>query len=41
MIVVLGLVLLVAALVVGVAGVLTNHGGAHALPHAFSVMGYT
>jgi len=40
MIVVLGLVLLVAALVVGVAGVLTNHGGAHALPHAFSVMGY-
>ena len=40
MIVILGLVLLVAAVVVGVAGVLTNHGSAHALNHGFSVLGY-
>jgi Sec-independent protein translocase protein TatA len=40
MIVILGLVLLVAAVVVGVAGVLTNHGSAHALHHGFSVLGY-
>jgi hypothetical protein len=41
MILVLGLVLLVAAVVAGVAGVLTNDGSAHALgPHGFSVLGY-
>jgi hypothetical protein len=40
MILVLGLVLLVAAVVVGVAGVLANQGSAHALTHGFSVFGY-
>jgi hypothetical protein len=40
MIVILGLVLLVAAVVVGVAGVFANHGSAHALTHGFSVLGY-
>ncbi|MEZ0096039.1 hypothetical protein [Streptacidiphilus sp. EB129] len=40
MIVILGLILLVAAVVVGVAGVLTNTGSAHALPHGFAVFGY-
>ncbi len=40
MIVILGLVILVAAVVVGVAGVLGNAGGAHALPHGFAVFGY-
>ncbi|MBS2966400.1 hypothetical protein KGA66_25385 [Actinocrinis puniceicyclus] len=39
MIVVIGLVILVAALVVGVAGVLTNTGSGHALGE-FSVFGY-
>ena len=39
MIVILGLVILVAAVVVGVAGVLGN-GGAHGLAHGFSVLGY-
>jgi hypothetical protein len=38
---VLGLVLLVAAVVVGVAGVLTNDAGTHTLgAHGFSVLGY-
>ena len=40
MIVILGLVILVAAVAVGVAGVLGNAGGAHALPHGFAVFGY-
>jgi hypothetical protein len=40
MIVVLGLIILVAAVVVGVAGVLTNSGGGHALTHGFAVFGY-
>ena len=40
MIVILGLIILVAALVVGVAGVLSNAGGAHALTHGFAVLGY-
>jgi len=40
MIIVVGLVILVAALVAGVAGVLGNGGSAHALPHGFSVLGY-
>ena len=40
MIVILGLVILVAAVAVGVAGLLGNAGGAHALPHGFAVFGY-
>src|ERR1700746_3892207 len=40
MIVILGLIVLVAALVVGVAGVLSNAGSAHALTHGFAVLGY-
>lgn len=40
MIVILGLVILVAAVIVGVAGVLGNGGSAHALTHGFSVFGY-
>lgn len=40
MIIVLGLLILVAALVVGVAGVLTNAGPGHALGHGFAVLGY-
>lgn len=40
MILVLGLVLLVAAVIVGVAGVLGNAGSSHALTHDFSVFGY-
>lgn len=40
MILILGLVLLVAAVVVAVAGVLGNAGTAHALAHGFSVFGY-
>lgn len=40
MIIVLGLIVLVAAVVVGVAGVLGNAGEVHALTHGFSVFGY-
>jgi hypothetical protein len=40
MFVVLGLVVLVAAVVVGVAGVFNNVGSGHALTHGFSVFGY-
>jgi hypothetical protein len=40
MIIILGLVILIAAVVVGVAGVLGNHGIAHALGHPFTVLGY-
>ena len=40
MIIILGLVVLIAAVVVGVAGVLVNHGSAHALVHQFAVFGY-
>jgi hypothetical protein len=40
MIVILGLIIVVAAVVVGVAGVLGNAGSAHALTHGFSVLGY-
>ena len=40
MIIVLGLVVLVAAVVVGVAGVLGNRGIGHELVHSFSVLGY-
>jgi hypothetical protein len=40
MIMIIGLVVLVAAVVVGVAGVLSNDGGGHALTHPFAVFGY-
>jgi hypothetical protein len=40
MFIILGLIILVAAVVVGVAGVLTNHGSAHLLTHRFTVLGY-
>lgn len=40
MIIILGLIILVAAVVVGVAGVLTNADSAHALTHGFAVFGY-
>jgi hypothetical protein len=39
-IVILGLVILVAAVIIGVAGVFSNGGSAHALPHGFEVLGY-
>jgi hypothetical protein len=38
--VVLGLIILVAAVVVGVAGVFDNVGSGHALTHGFSLFGY-
>lgn len=38
--VIIGLVILVAAVVVGVAGVLGNGGSAHALTHGFAAFGY-
>jgi hypothetical protein len=41
MIIILGLVVLIAAVVVGVAGVLGNRGIEHALVHPFSVFGST
>ena len=40
MIIVVGLVILIAALVLAVAGVLTNAGSGHALSHDFAVFGY-
>ena len=40
MIVVIGLVILVAAVIAGVAGVLSNGGSGHALTHPFAVFGY-
>jgi hypothetical protein len=40
MIVILGLILLLAAVVVGVAGVLGNAGSGHELTDGFSVLGY-
>src|SRR5664279_2295996 len=40
MLIVVGLILLIAAVVVGVAGVLANGGSAHALTHGFAVFGY-
>jgi hypothetical protein len=40
MIIILGLIILVAAVVVGVAGVLDNHGTGHVLTHRFTVFGY-
>ena len=40
MILIVGLIILVAAVIVGVAGMLANSGGAHALTSGFSVFGY-
>jgi hypothetical protein len=40
MIVIVGLVILIAAVVAGVAGILSNSGSAHALTHSFTVLGY-
>ena len=40
MIIIVGLVILIAAVIVGVAGVLANSGSGHALPHDFAVLGY-
>lgn len=40
MIIILGLIILVAAVIVGVAGVLGNGGSDHALNHGFAVLGY-
>jgi hypothetical protein len=40
MIVILGLIILIAAVVLGAAGVFGNGGGAHALTNGFSVFGY-
>jgi hypothetical protein len=40
LIVVPGLIIVVAAAIVSVAGVVGNDGGAHALGHGFSVLGY-
>ena len=40
MIIILGLVILVAAVIAGVAGVLANSGSPHALTHGFAVFGY-
>jgi hypothetical protein len=40
MIIILGLVILVAAVVAGVGGVLANSGSGHALTHGFAVFGY-
>jgi hypothetical protein len=40
MIIILGLIVLVAAVIVGVAGVLGNGGSGHALTHPFAVFGY-
>jgi hypothetical protein len=40
MIIILGLVILVTAVIAGVAGVLSNSGSGHALSHGFSVFGY-
>jgi hypothetical protein len=40
MIIIVGLVILIAAVVAGVAGVLSNGGSGHALTHGFAVFGY-
>jgi hypothetical protein len=40
MIVILGLIILIGAVIVGVAGVLANGGSTHELTHGFSVFGY-
>jgi uncharacterized protein (DUF3084 family) len=38
--IIIGLVILIAAIVTGIVGVLGNSGGTHALTHGFSVFGY-
>ena len=40
MIIILGLIVLIAAVVIGMAVVLVNHGSGHALVHPFAVFGY-
>ena len=40
MLVIFGLIIVVAAVIVGAAGVLGNDGGAHGVAHGFSVLGY-
>jgi hypothetical protein len=40
MIIIVGLVVVIAAVVVGVAGVLGNRGSSHPLTHPFAVLGY-
>jgi hypothetical protein len=40
MIIIVGLIVLIAAVAVGVAGVLVNRGSGHALAHPFAVFGY-
>ncbi len=40
MIIIVGLVILIAAVIAGVAGVLANSGSGHALTHGFVVLGY-
>src|SRR3984957_13897788 len=40
MIIIIGLVILIAAVVVGVSGVLSNSGSGHPLTHGFAVFGY-
>ena len=40
MLVIVGLILLLVAVIVGVAGVLANAGAAHALTHPFALFGY-
>ena len=40
MIIIIGLVILVAAVIAGVAGVLSNSGSGHPLTHPFAVFGY-
>jgi hypothetical protein len=40
MIIILGLIVVIAAAVIGVAGVLGNRGIGHALTHPFAVLGY-
>ena len=40
MVIIVGLVILIAAVVAGVAGVLSNGGSGHALTHPFAVFGY-
>lgn len=40
MIIIIGLVILIAAVIAGVAGVLANSGSSHALTHGFAVFGY-
>ncbi len=40
MIIIIGLIILVAAVIISVAGVLSNSGSAHALTHGFAVFGY-